>query len=147
MLVQGVSARGSWLNAMRKNSSAGFKQREQEPLDGGPGVDDALAEHAVADVEQHAQADRHALVGEDRIVCSRPSSQIPNASRGRSGHQVPLGVEHRRRDHHEVDAGLEPARVADDLRRPRLSDQEAPSAGATSGRHGQRAAAGRMTLS
>ena len=51
------------------------------------------------------------------MVCSRPSSQTPNASRGSSGHEVPLGVEHGRRNHHQVHPGLEPARVADDLRR------------------------------
>ena len=50
------------------------------------------------------------------IVCSGrpPRSRTPRAA-GRS--QVPLGVEDGRRDHHEVDARLQPPRVADDLRR------------------------------
>ena len=42
------------------------EQIEQEPLDRRARVLDALAEHAVADVEQHAEADRHALVRELR---------------------------------------------------------------------------------
>ena len=66
MLVHRVRMWGSWLNASTKNSSAGFEQLEQEPLDRRARVDDALAEHAVADVEQHAEPDRHALVGELR---------------------------------------------------------------------------------
>ena len=51
-----------------------IEQLEQEPLDRGARVLDPPAEHAVADVEQHAEADRHALAGElrDRLRRRRP---------------------------------------------------------------------------
>ena len=61
---------GSWLNAITKKASVGVEQLEQEPLDRRARVADALAEHAVADVEQQPQAERHALVRElrDRLL-------------------------------------------------------------------------------
>ena len=42
----------------------GLEQLEEESLHRGTRIDEPLPEHAVADVEQHGEADRHALVGE-----------------------------------------------------------------------------------
>ena len=93
------------------------EQREQEALDGGPRIRDSLPEHAVADVQQHAQPHGDALVGEggDRLL----DAILPD----RKGfpwqprRQVPFGVDDGRGDHHEIDAGLEQPRVAEDLGR------------------------------
>ena len=61
----------------------GVQKGEEEALDGGARIHDPLTEHAVAHVEQHAQAYGHALVGEDRDLSARrrpPRSRTPPAS-------------------------------------------------------------------
>ena len=60
------------------------QQLEEKTFNGGARVLDTLAVHAVADVEQKAQSDRHAIVSKLVIVCGSPSSQMVKASAGRS---------------------------------------------------------------
>ena len=65
-VFQPKSSRASWLNAITKKASVRVEQVDEEPLDRRPGVLDAAAEHAVADVEQQAETERHPLVRELR---------------------------------------------------------------------------------
>ena len=81
-VVQPVSRRGVVVERHQEVLVGRVEQLEEKPLDRRARVLDPLAEHAVADVEQHAQADRHAFVGELRDLLASPSSYISNASRG-----------------------------------------------------------------
>ena len=65
-----VSGRGLVVERQHEELVGRVEQVEEEPVDRRARVLDALAEHAVADVEQQAEADRHALVRElrDRLL-------------------------------------------------------------------------------
>jgi len=88
------------------------EQREEEAAHGGAGVRDALAVHAVADVEQQAQTDRDALVRERRHVlllavlvdCERLAWQ--------TGDEMAFLVRDRGRKAGQLDAGRERPRIA-----------------------------------
>ncbi len=94
----------------------GVQKGEEEALDGGARVHDPLTEHAVAHIEQDAQAYGHALVGEDRDLLLGAVFPDPERLLRESRDQMPFRVEDRRRDHDDVDSGLQPPRISDDLR-------------------------------
>ena len=98
------AARASWLNAITKNASFASSSVEQEALDRRLGVLDAPAEHAVADVEQQAEAERHALVGELRdrqaLAVLVDLERLFRQPRD----QLPVGVADRGGDHGQLDA-------------------------------------------
>jgi hypothetical protein len=83
------------------------EQLEQEPIDRGACILDALAEHAVADVERDAEAHRHPLVGElgDRLADAVLEDGERFASQ--AGDEVSVLVGDGRRDADDFDAGLE----------------------------------------
>ena len=82
----------------------GVQELEEEPFDGRSRVDHALAEHAVAHVEQDAEADRHALVRElgDRLRLA-VLEHLEGLAR-KADREAALRVEDRRRDGDDVDA-------------------------------------------
>ena len=77
---------------------------EQETIDRGARVGDAAAEHAVADVEQDAEADGHALAGElrERLLLAVLVDLEVVASE--VADEMAVGVAHRHRDAGDVDA-------------------------------------------
>ena len=110
--VQPVSGLRPVVERHHEELVGGIEQVEQEPVDGRARVLDPLAEHAVADVEQHAEADRHALVGElrDRLLHA-VLEDLERLAR-QAGDQMPFGVGDGGGDAGELDAGLEQAVVA-----------------------------------
>ena len=108
-----VSGRGRWLNAITKNSSAGSSSSNRKRVDRGARIVHPLAEHAVADVEQHAEADRHALAGElgdglaDAVLVDLERVAVE------AGHRMTVAIGDRRGDAGDFDAGLERAMVGD----------------------------------
>jgi hypothetical protein len=103
----------SMVEGDEKEFVGGIEQLEQETIDRRARVLDALAEHAVADVEQHAQADRHALVRELRhglfdavlVHLERLAFQVEE--------RMPLVIRDRRRDAGDLHTRLEGVLVAD----------------------------------
>ena len=80
---------------------------EQKPVDGRARVRDAAAEHAVADVEQHAEAHGHALAGELRQVLFFPILEDVEIGAREIGDEMSVGIAHRHRDAGDVDARAE----------------------------------------
>jgi len=74
--------------------------------DGQPRVLDPPAEHAVADVEEHPEAERHALVGELRDGLRHAVLVHLERLTGQSLDEVALLVEDGRRDAGDLDAAL-----------------------------------------
>ncbi len=93
----------------------GVQQIEQEPFDGCPRVDDPLAEHAVARVEQHAEADGDPFVGELRDGLAFAVLVHLERLAWKAGDGTTLAIDHRRRDGDDVDTGLPHAIAARDL--------------------------------
>ena len=85
------------------------EQIEQKPVDRCAGIIEAAAEHAVADVEQHAETHRHTLSRELRdllpVAVLEDLERVPR----QVGHQMALAVGDRRRNAGELNAGLERA--------------------------------------
>ena len=79
------------------------EELEQKLLDRGAGVDHALAEHAVALVEQDAKTDGHPLVGELRNRLRLAVFEDFERFTRQAGRQAAFGVEHRCRDRDHVD--------------------------------------------
>ena len=84
------------------------EQLEQKPVDGGARILNPLAEHAVADVDEDAEAHRHALVGELRDLLQRAVLVHLEDLAAEAGDEPPLFVGHRRGDARDLDAGLKP---------------------------------------
>jgi hypothetical protein len=91
----------------------GIEQLEQELVDRRARIVHPLAEHAVADVEQHAEPDRHALVGELRHRLQDAVLVDLKRLAPESGDRVSFLVDDRRRDAGDLDAGLKQAAVGD----------------------------------
>ena len=91
------------------------QQLEQKPLDGPARIHDALAHHAVADVEQHAEADGHPLRGElgDGLLVA----VLENLERlsGQVRDEPALRIDDGSGDHDDVDARLEDVLFPDRL--------------------------------
>ena len=81
----------------------GVEELEQELLDGRARVDHALAEHAVALVEQDAKADGHPFVGELRNGLRLAVFENLERFARQAGRQAAFGVEDRGRDRDHVD--------------------------------------------
>ena len=83
---------------------AALEQAGHEAIHRPARLDDRLPAHAVAGIEQHAEADRHALIRELgnrlRDVVLEDLEVVP----GEAGHQPALGVHHRDGDLDGVDA-------------------------------------------
>ncbi len=92
------------------------EQVDEEALDGRASVHEALAEHAVADVEQEADADRHTLAGELRNRLRRAVLEDLEAVARQVGHQPAVGVAHGGRDRRHLHARAQRAGLADDRR-------------------------------
>ena len=76
----------------------GIEQIEQKAVDRRAGVLDPLAEHAVADVEEHTEADRHALARELRDRLAHAVFEELEGLPLEAGDEVPVLVGDRRRD-------------------------------------------------
>ena len=87
-------------------------QLEEELLDGAAGIDYALAEHAVAHVQQHAETDGHAFVRElrDRLQLAVlvDLERLP----GQAQRETAVGIEHGGCERDHVDAGPQHALAA-----------------------------------
>ena len=84
-----------------------IEQREEEPFDGGARVDEPLAEHAVAHVQQDGDADRHALARELRDGLPLAVLVDLEGVFGESGHQAAVLIEDGGGDADQIDARLE----------------------------------------
>ncbi len=82
----------------------GVQELEEELLDRGPRVDHAPAEHAVAHVEEHAEADRNALVRELRDRLRLAILEHLEGLARKAMREAALRVEDRGGDGHHVDA-------------------------------------------
>jgi hypothetical protein len=92
-----------------------IEQIGEETIDGGARVLDALAEHAVADVEQQAEADRDAFIGELRDGLGLAVFEDLERFARKSRDQVAFGVGDGGGDADELDARLEGTRVLNRL--------------------------------
>ena len=101
---------------------AGIEQLEQEAVDRRPRVLDAPAEHAVADVEQDAEADRHAVARELRDRLRLAVLEHLERVAVQACDQPPVRVAHGRGDARQLDAGSERTPV---LRSAAVRDQNA----------------------
>ena len=86
-------------------------QLEEEAVERAPRVLQPLADHAVADVEQHGEADRHALAGELRDGLRQAVFEHLEVVLRQIGHEPAAGVGDRGGDRHDLDAGLELRRL------------------------------------
>jgi hypothetical protein len=110
VLVHRVRTRARWLNDSTKYSSPGSSSSNRRAR-----VLDALAEHAIARVEQHAKADRDALVGELRDLLQLAVLAHLEGLAPQTGDEPSLGVTNRHRDAGDFDAGPEQTAVVNDL--------------------------------
>ena len=90
-----------------------IEQLEEKPVDGGTRILDALAIHAVADVEQHAEADRHALARELRHGLAFAVLEDVERVAVEPRDQAAFGITHGGRHADHLDAGFEQPVVAD----------------------------------
>jgi hypothetical protein len=81
-------------------------------IDRQPRVGDTPAEHAVADVEEDAEADRHALARELRHLLPFAIVEHLEGVLRQVRDEMAVGVSHRHRDAGDVDAGAKGVRVA-----------------------------------
>src|SRR5206468_12831597 len=82
------------------------EELEEEAIDRGARIRDPLAEHAVADVEQDAEADRHAIARELRDLLLDTVLEYLERLAIEPGNQPAFFVGHRRGDARQLDAGL-----------------------------------------
>src|SRR6185369_56813 len=86
---------------------AALHQTSNELLDRLSRVLYALPEHAVAHVEQDAEAYRHALVGELRDLLQFAVFEDVEGLARESGHERAIPVQYRRCNRSQIDGGLE----------------------------------------
>src|SRR4029450_8374655 len=91
------------------------QQVEEEILHGGVGIFQALAEHAIAGVEENGEADRNALVRKLRNGLCLPVFVYLERVTPQVGHQPSLVVAYRRRNTRDLYARPKEAIVAKDL--------------------------------
>ena len=91
------------------------QQVEEEILHGGVGIFQALAEHAIAGVEENGEADRNALVRKLRDGLCLPVFVYLERVTPQVGHQPSLVVAYRRRNTRDLYARPKEAVVAKDL--------------------------------
>ena len=92
-----------------------IQQFEQEAVDRGARVLDALPEHAVADVDQHAETDGDPLVRELTNFLALPVLEDVERIARQTFDEVPLAVDHRRIDARDLDAGPKRPGIANRL--------------------------------
>ena len=78
-----------------------------EPVQRAPRIDDRLTAHAVAGIEQDAEAHRHALIGELRDVLPVAILEHLEVVLGQAGNEPAVRVGHGDRDLHDVDPRAE----------------------------------------
>jgi hypothetical protein len=86
---------------------AGLEQLRQEAIQRAARIDHRLAAHAVAGVEQHAEADGHPLVGELRDVLLVAVLENLEVVLRQPRDEAAIRIGDRHRDLDDVDAGAE----------------------------------------